>query len=238
MHCATKHQNPNLRAVSPVSQNLYVEYQIFLSRKYASFGNSAYCLNHFGRFSYSRAKYGKFPQKFFVDFHFAATYILTECFKLIWSIYLSIMEATFVMIWTLYGYIVLFLQTKLLTNTCVYIFLLEVLRQHLDRETWTQPASWYPTYNLTDFLHQKCWTTTNLFSLWNYRSKWRRIRFAIYLLDSKDAQNPYKHRIIAGSAKCSTKPLSILLTKLITHIKQGFEKYCETAYSRSGVNQM
>ena len=41
-----------------------------------------------------------------------------------------------------------------------------------------------------------------------------------------------------GSSKCSTKPLSILLTKLLTHIKQGLQKYCETAYSRSGVNQM
>ena len=51
-------------------------------------------------------------------------------------------------------------------------------------------------------------------------------------------KNPYKHRFIAGSARCSTKPLSILLTKLLTHIKQGLQKYCETAYSRSGVNQM
>ena len=32
--------------------------------------------------------------------------------------------------------------------------------------------------------------------------------------------------------------LSILLTKLLTHIKQGLQKYCETSYSRSGVNQM
>ena len=51
-------------------------------------------------------------------------------------------------------------------------------------------------------------------------------------------KNPYNHRFIAGSARCSTKPLSILLTKLLTHIKQGLQKYCETAYSRSGVNQM
>ena len=51
-------------------------------------------------------------------------------------------------------------------------------------------------------------------------------------------KNLYKHRFIAGSSKCSTKPLSILLTKLLTHIKQGLQKYCETAYSRSGVNQM
>ena len=34
----------------------------------------------------------------------------------------------------------------------------------------------------------------------------------------------------------STKPLSILLTKLLTHIKQGLQKYCETSYTRSGVN--
>ena len=51
-------------------------------------------------------------------------------------------------------------------------------------------------------------------------------------------KNPYKHRFIAGSARCFTKHLSILLTKLLTHIKQGLQKYCETAYSRSGMNQM
>ena len=51
-------------------------------------------------------------------------------------------------------------------------------------------------------------------------------------------KNPYKHRFIAGLYKCSTKPLSILLTKLLTPIKQGLQKYCETAYPRSGINQM
>ena len=51
-------------------------------------------------------------------------------------------------------------------------------------------------------------------------------------------KNPYKHRFIAGSSRCSTKPLSILLTKILTHIKQGLQKYCATAYSRNGVNQM
>ena len=51
-------------------------------------------------------------------------------------------------------------------------------------------------------------------------------------------KDPYKHRFIAGSSKCSNKPLSILLTKLLTHIKQCLQKYCETAYSRSGINRM
>ena len=35
-------------------------------------------------------------------------------------------------------------------------------------------------------------------------------------------KTPYKHRFIAGSLKCSTKPLSILLTKLLTHIKVAY----------------
>ena len=51
-------------------------------------------------------------------------------------------------------------------------------------------------------------------------------------------KNPYKHRLIAGSSKCSTKPLSIRLTKLLTHFNQGLQKHCGTAYSRSGINQM
>ena len=63
-------------------------------------------------------------------------------------------------------------------------------------------------------------------------------RFALHLSDSENAQHPYKHRFIAGSSKCSTKPLSILLKKLLTHMKQGLQKYCETTYARSGINQM
>ena len=35
-------------------------------------------------------------------------------------------------------------------------------------------------------------------------------------------KNLYKHRFIPGSAKCS-----ILFTKLLTHIKQGPQKYCK-----------
>ena len=38
-------------------------------------------------------------------------------------------------------------------------------------------------------------------------------------------KSPYKHKFLAGSSKCSIKPLSILFTKLLTHIKQGLQKY-------------
>ena len=51
-------------------------------------------------------------------------------------------------------------------------------------------------------------------------------------------KSPYKQRFIAGSAKCSTKPLSVLLTSILTEVKDGLQKYCETSFSRSGVNDM
>ena len=54
----------------------------------------------------------------------------------------------------------------------------------------------------------------------------------------KMPKNPYKHRFIAGSSKCSTEHLSVLLTKLLTHIKQGLQTYCERAFSINGINQM
>ena len=51
-------------------------------------------------------------------------------------------------------------------------------------------------------------------------------------------KDPYKHRFIAGSAKCSTKPLSKLLTTILTTVKDGLKKYCDVIYSHSGINQM
>ena len=51
-------------------------------------------------------------------------------------------------------------------------------------------------------------------------------------------KSPYKQRYIAGSSKCSTKQLSILLTKILTVIKGGLKTFSETCYSRSGINQM
>jgi hypothetical protein len=37
---------------------------------------------------------------------------------------------------------------------------------------------------------------------------------------------------------CSTKELSIHLTKILSAVKEGQQKYCETVYSRSGINLM
>ena len=41
-----------------------------------------------------------------------------------------------------------------------------------------------------------------------------------------------KQRYIAGSAKCSTKPLSQIQTRILTAVYEGLQKYCETAYAK------
>jgi len=49
---------------------------------------------------------------------------------------------------------------------------------------------------------------------------------------------PCKERYIAGSAKCSTKSLSKLLTTVLSTVRDGLQIYCDTAYSRNGINQI
>jgi hypothetical protein len=49
---------------------------------------------------------------------------------------------------------------------------------------------------------------------------------------------PFKQRYIAGSAKCSTKPLSKLSTCSLSVVEIGLQSYCDTSHWRSGVNQM
>ena len=102
------------------------------------------------------------------------------------------------------------------SQTGIHLGMLEIVIRDV---LWSVRGSLIPQYEV--YLPEMFLRNTN---------NRRRARFAIHLLDSKDAKNLYKHRIIAGSSKCSTKPLSILLTKLVTHIKQGLQKYCETSY--------
>ena len=96
-----------------------------------------------------------------------------------------------------------------------------------------------PTYNLTDFSASEVLDNHKsvLTSFGTETSDNELDLLYIYWIP-KMHKNPYQRRFIAGSSKCFTTPLSILLTKLLTHIKQGLQKYCGTAYSRSGINQM
>ena len=81
---------------SPVSQNLYCQYlndfYIFLARKYASFGHSAYIRNHYERLSHLTEKYGKSLSKILSIFTCGQHKFSPNV--LVWSIYLSIMETT------------------------------------------------------------------------------------------------------------------------------------------------
>jgi hypothetical protein len=49
---------------------------------------------------------------------------------------------------------------------------------------------------------------------------------------------PFRQRYTAGSAKCSTKPLFKVLTCILSAVNTGLQSYCDTSYSRGGVNQM
>ena len=51
-------------------------------------------------------------------------------------------------------------------------------------------------------------------------------------------KSPYKHQFISGSSKCMTKYLSCLLTKVLSTIKDGLVRYCNTKTSRNSVNNM
>ena len=49
-------------------------------------------------------------------------------------------------------------------------------------------------------------------------------------------KSPYKHRFIAGSSKCTTQDLSCLLSKVLSAIKDGLVRFCNTTTSQNGVN--
>ena len=57
---------------------------------------------------------------------------------------------------------------------------------------------------------------------------------SLYCLPKLHKQ-PYGSRFIAVSNKCSTKPLSRLLTACLSKIVSHFEQYCSGIYSRTGV---
>ena len=70
------------------------------------------------------------------------------------------------------------------------------------------------------------------------RNSWTVIRLFYVPLEFQPKKNfPFKQWYIACSAKCCTKPLSKLLTCIISAVKTGLHSYCDTSYSRGGVNR-
>jgi hypothetical protein len=58
----------------------------------------------------------------------------------------------------------------------------------------------------------------------------------LYLIP-KFQKNQYLDRYIPGSSTCSTKELSITMTKMLHAVKGGLLSYCDTVYSRGNINQ-
>ena len=109
----------------------------------------------------------------------------------------------------------------------------------LSEELGPNSLSGNPTYNLTDLSASEVLDNhKSVLTSFGIETSDDELDLPYIYWIPKMHKDPYKHRFIAGSSKCSTKPLSILFTKLLTHIKQGLQKHCETAYSRSGINQM
>ena len=115
----------------------------------------------------------------------------------------------------------------------------ETLRRHLDRGTWTPFTSWKPYIQSDRFSASEVLDNIkSVLTSFGIQANSEALDLPYIYWIPKMHKNQYNHRFIADPSKCSTKPLSIQLTKLLTHVKQGLKKYCETAYSRSGVNQM
>ena len=49
-------------------------------------------------------------------------------------------------------------------------------------------------------------------------------------------KNPFKFRFISASSKCTTTKISVLLTSILTTVKNFIINYCNKAYTNSGVN--
>ena len=53
----------------------------------------------------------------------------------------------------------------------------------------------------------------------------------------KFQKSQYLDRYIPGSSTCSTKELSITMTKIVHAVKGGLLSYCDKVYSRGNINQ-
>ena len=84
----------------------------------------------------------------------------------------------------------------------------EILRQLPDRGTWTSFSTLEPyiQYNISASEVLEIYKSVlNSFGIQTNDEELAWICPPLILLDSRNQQNPYKHRFISGSSKCSTK---------------------------------
>ena len=66
--------------------------------------------------------------------------------------------------------------------------------------------------------------------------KWKHLATLYHI--PKMHKTPPKQRYIAASNKCTTKPLSIMITNCLEISLLQDRKYCTTIYNRTGVNAL
>ena len=85
---------------------------------------------------------------------------------------------------------------------------------------------------------RKSWTIIGVLCSFGISTKDEKLDLPSLYWIPKLHKCPFNQGYIAGSAKCSTKPLSKLLTCILSAVKTELQSYCDTSYSRDGVNQM
>ena len=68
-----------------------------------------------------------------------------------------------------------------------------------------------------------------------YSDKWRKLGIIYFILDTKISEESVFRKVY--SSTCSTKELSISMTKMLHAVKWGLLSYCDEVYSRGNINQ-
>ena len=96
-----------------------------------------------------------------------------------------------------------------------------------------------PTFNLTDFSPSEVFDNNkSVLNSFGIQTNNDELDFPTFIAYPRCTKIPTNTDLLRVHRSVRPSFLSALLTKLLSHIKQGLQKYCETAYSRSGINQM
>ena len=68
-----------------------------------------------------------------------------------------------------------------------------------------------------------------------YSDKWRKLWIIYFILDTKISKESVIRQVY--SSTCSTKKLSISMTKILHAVKGGLLSYCDKVYLRGNINQ-
>ena len=74
-----------------------------------------------------------------------------------------------------------------------------------------------------------------IFPRTEYSDKWRKLWIIYFILDTKISEESVFRQVY--SSTCSTKELSITMTRIVHAVKGRLLSYCDKVYSRGNINQ-